>query len=199
MSILLLVIVISIGGGAIDALAAGGGGGGGGGVVSVVEVGANLHTGEKGKSLASTTGYVLCFAAEKKQGMFRPAVTTELVSASGTTTVGSTSSSYNLFGAGFLLGEHIFFFQDGRVLPFFGFNGILMWHQIKLGSPPSGVEPSTQGFSYGYEALAGIDFRSRMGDTALRVETALSTVLSKLAGISNFQLNAFRVSLGFRW
>ncbi len=163
----------------------------------IIEMGTILHSGTTGKSLTGTTGYYMAFRSEQRKGHFRPEMAAELQMTSGTITLDDIKVSTSVFGAAFLGGFHFFFFKEGSFQPFVGVNGVLGWHSLRMTSPPAGVEPYTQGLSYGYEATAGVDMRFGSAEgTAFRVHSGLWSVASSLAGVSGFQLGGIRISIG---
>jgi len=168
--------------------------------VPILEVGANWHTGAAGKNIAGTTEYAATFRAEKRGGMFRSSFALDLGYAKGTASVGTDTPSAMVIGVGFLPGFFLFPFPNGNIQPFLGGSGVLGWHFFKMDTPPAGVEANTQGLSLGYEISAGVDLRFG-GDNGwgLRLHSGLWSVTSTLAGQSGFQLNGFRLSLGFAY
>ena len=173
------------------------GAGGGGEYAPILETGVNFHSGDTGKSISGSNEYVVTFRAEKRKGMWRPTIAADLGYASGTASVGAESPSFTMMGAGFLGGVHLFPFTTGRFQPFVGGSGILAWNFMKLATPPTGVEPNTQGLSLGYEISAGVDLRlGNVEGNALRIHGGLWSATSSLAGVSGFQLTGFRLSLG---
>ncbi len=173
---------------------------GAGEVAPVAAIGVNFHTGVTGKSLTGALGQYVAFRAEARKGYFRPNAACEVQSSVGKASIGSDTPAATIYGSGFLAGFHVFLFPTGRFQPFFGGNGVFSWHFMKLASPPTGVEPYTQGLSYGYEASAGVDIRMGSQDgTALRIRSGFWSVGSQLAGVSGFQLNGFRFELGLVW
>ncbi|OFZ22230.1 MAG: hypothetical protein A2X94_01875 [Bdellovibrionales bacterium GWB1_55_8] len=172
-------------------------GGGGGLYAPIVELGANMHTGDSGKSISGAMTYVVTFRAEKRKGMFRPSIAADLGYTSGTASIGAELPGFTMMGAGFLGGIHVFPFTTGRFQPFFGGSGVLAWNFLKLPTPPAGTEPNTQGLSLGYQASAGVDLRfGNLEGQAIRIHGSLWSVSSSLAGVSGFQLAGFRLTLG---
>lgn len=163
-----------------------------------VETGATFHSGEENRSLTGATSFHLGFGAEKRKGLIRPTGSVQFEYGSGLAAVGSDQPSFTLFGTAFAGGLHIFPFKEGRFLPFFGALGVLSWQYLKLPAPPTGVESNTDNLSLGYEFSAGVDLRFGSEDgTAIRLRGGLWNVGSTLAGQSGFQLNGWRMSLGF--
>lgn len=173
---------------------------GGGVYAPILELGANFHTGDSGKSITGANTYQVTFRAEQRKGMLRPSVAADLGYTSGTASIGADLPAFTMMGAGFLGGVHLFPFTSGRFQPFFGGSGVLAWNFLKLPAPPAGIEPNTQGMSLGYQISAGVDLRfGNIEGRAVRVHGSLWSVNSKLAGISGFQLAGFRLSLGITY
>ena len=169
----------------------------GGDYAPVLDLGINFYTGTTGKSLTGSTGYFFNFRAEDSKGFFRPHAAMELSYSGGQASIGSDTPSSTMFGAGFLAGVHLFAFSTGRFQPFVGGNGVFAWNYLKMTSPPSGIEPNTEGLSFGYEASAGVDMRFGSSEgNALRIKSGYWAVTSKLAGMSGFQLSGFRITIG---
>ncbi|MGK5088785.1 hypothetical protein WDW86_14605 [Bdellovibrionota bacterium FG-2] len=163
----------------------------------IVELGTTIHSGVTGKSLTGANGYFMAFRSERRKGLFRPEMAAELQRTSGNVTVGSEAADVTVLGAAFLGGFHCFFFKEGRFQPFVGANAVLGWHSLRMTTPPSGIEPYTQGLSYGFEATAGVDMRFGGFDgTAFRLNTGMWSVSSSLAGVSGFQLGGVRIAVG---
>lgn len=158
--------------------------------------GIGFFNGKTGKSFTGSNEYFLVFGAEEKTGNLRYNVGMDFEYSSGTASVGTDTPKYSLFGAGLLPGFHIFPFSDGKFQPFLGLHGVGAWHYMSMAAPPTGVEPNTQSFSFGYQISAGVDIRPGGGGRALRVMSALSSVSSTLAGVSGMDLFAFRFALG---
>lgn len=172
----------------------------GGEYAPILQTGINFHTGDTGKSLTGATGYVVTFRAEKRKGIFRPSMAADLNYASGNASIGSDTPTCTLMGLGFLGGVHIFPFTTGRFQPFFGGSGVFSWAFMKLPSPPTGVEPNTQGLAFGYEISAGVDLRlGNVEGNAVRIHGGLWNVTSSLGGVSGFQLTGFRFLLGIAY
>ena len=59
------------------------------------------------------------------------------------------------------------------------------------------IDPSTQGFSYGYEVSGGVDIREhRNNGTAVRLRAGLWTTYNMIAGTSSYPMNGFRITMG---
>jgi len=170
---------------------------GGGIYAPIMEAGINFHSGETGKSITGSYEYFMTFRAESRKGIWRPTVAADLVYSRGNASIGAELPSFTMMGAGFLGGVHLFPFPTGQLQPFFGGSGVLAWNFLKLATPPTGIEPQTQGLSLGYEISAGVDLRfGRAEGRALRIHGGLWNVSSSVAGVSGFQLTGFRISLG---
>jgi hypothetical protein len=170
----------------------------GGEYAPIVELGLLFHTGTTGTSITGTNGIGLSLSAEKRKKFIRPFGAFEFERASGLASVGDATPSYALYRGGFQGGIHFFPISGGRFDPFIGGGGHLSWATLQLTSPPEGVEPYTNGLAFGYQVSAGVDMR--LGGTsdgnAIRIKSGYYSVTSNLAGISGFQLHAFRISIG---
>lgn len=165
---------------------------------SIFSLGIHMYSGEAKKSATGSSGYLMQFQNERKKGFFRPTFSAELQMATGTASLASATSSFTLYGAGFLGGFNLFFIQEGGFQPFFGACPVLAWNLMKLGSPPTGVDENTQGLAFGYELHAGLDWRPGSADgRAMRIQSTYYQASSTLAKVSGFQLGGFRFSLGF--
>ncbi|MCM2322869.1 MAG: hypothetical protein NDJ90_06370 [Oligoflexia bacterium] len=170
---------------------------GGGEYAPVMGLGFKFFNGDTGKSLTGAQAYGLHFRAEKRRGWLRTFADAEFEYSGGTASVGTESPTFSLYGGGFLGGANIFVFTTGRFQAFFGGAGVLAWHMLKLTPAPSGVEPNTQGLSFGYEVRAGVDMRLGSADgNAIRLESGYSAVTSRIGGQSGFQLAGFKFVLG---
>ncbi len=194
-----VIVSVSV---ALGAAIAGGSawGASGGEYAPIIEVGANFHTGDTGKSITGASEYVVSFRAEKRKGRFRPTVAADLGYARGNASIGTHSPAFTMLGAGFLGGVHVFPFTSGRFQPFFGGSGILGWNFLKLPAPPTGVEPNTQAISLGYEISAGVDLRfGNIEGNAIRIHGGMWSASSSLAAVSGFQLTGFRLTFGLSY
>ena len=163
----------------------------------VIEIGATLYAGDTGKSITGATGFFVGFRAEKNRGFFRPTIALKIDYATGEASIGADAPRFSLFGADFPVGFNLFFFDDGKFLPFVGASGVIGWNLLRLASPPAGVEPYTKSLAFGYEVNAGGDLRlGSLKGNAFRIRGSYWAVTSTLAGISGFQMNAFQISLG---
>lgn len=180
-----------------------GGGGGGGGSASfapIVLAGVKFYSGDSGKSLSGAMEYIVSFRAEKRKGIIRPTMAVDLGYSLGSASINADTPSFQMMSAGFLGGIHIFPSATGRLQPYLGGSGVLAWNYLRLPSPPSGIEPNTQGLALGYELCAGVDLRfGRIEGSALRIHGSLLTVTANLAGITNFQLTGFRLAVGMTY
>lgn len=163
----------------------------------VVEGGYAKHTGTTGSSITGMPGYVLILGSEGRKGFFRPRLGFDLEMSSGTTTIGSSTVDYSMWGANFILGSHFFVFQTGRFLPFIGGGGLIGWNYLSLTAPPTGTEPYTHGLAFGYEISGGIDMRfGSAAGNAVRLRGSYSKPAGSLGGISGFSTEAWRILLG---
>ncbi len=165
-------------------------------VLAVLEGGVMFHSGEQEKSLAGSFGQFLSLRAEKKKGFLRPQAALEIQKSGGKASILSAEPSYSLWGTAFMAGVHLFPFQEGKFRPFVGGSGVFSWHYMKLTEGPEGSKPQTQSFSFGYEAIAGVDI-GKSTEQAYRIRGALWSVTSALGGVSGIQLNGFKFSIGY--
>ena len=102
-----------------------------------------------------------------------------------------------MFGGSFLPGFNLFIFNEGKVLPFVGANGVIGWNVLKLSTDVTGVESNTKSLAYGFEVSAGVDVRfGSIRGNAIRLRTGFWSVTSSLGGISGFEHHAFKFSVG---
>lgn len=167
-------------------------------LLPIVESGFEFMGGDTGKSLTGANSYFLGFRAEEDRGFFRTSIGFEIPFSSGTTTIGSSTPAYSIWGARFSPGFALFPFKEGHLMPFLAGSGILAWHQLQLTNPPAGTEPNTQALAYGYEIAAGIDVRfgSKEG-RAFRLRGSLINLSTTLGGVSGFKLQGVQFSLGY--
>ncbi len=124
----------------------------------------------------------------------------DILYSTGKASIPSSTSSFTLYGAGFLPGFNIFPTKSGVFQPYFGASAIVAWNLIKLASPPADVDANTQGLTLGYEIRAGIDWRPGRADgQAIRIQSSLYTASGSLAGVSGLQVNGFRLGLGLNF
>jgi hypothetical protein len=165
--------------------------------VPVFELGAQLFAGDEGKSLRGAKAYATSFRSEVDRGRIRGIVGAQFDYSTGSASVGTDTLSYSMYGGSFIPGYSLYFFRNGYFQPFFSGAGILGWNFLSLSSPPTGTEPYTQGFSYGYELSSGVDIRfKRSGGRALRLKCSYSNVSGQIAGLSGFQLAGIKFIVG---
>lgn len=165
---------------------------------AVVEFSYHTYTGTEGKSIKGATGYTMIFRSSDIKGFLRPHVAFEIGTSTGTASINTDTPSYTLYRASFLPGFHIYIIPAGNFQPFVGANGTVGWSFFQMDSPPTGIEGDTQGLFYGYEASAGVDIRfSKNKDSAIRISSSVLTNYAQVAGFTDFQLNSFRLALGY--
>jgi hypothetical protein len=169
-------------------------------ILPIVELGPKFHTGTTGQSLTGNTGYFVGCTAETRGGFVRPNATAEMDYSAGNIPLAGASTPYSLVGISFQAGLRFFLFPAGTLQPFLGGGGILGGQFMKVPAPPAGVQDTTQGVSVGYELDAGVDLRkgggSSSGGWGMRLKGSYFAASSKLAGISGFELNGYRLTLG---
>jgi hypothetical protein len=171
-------------------------------ILPIVELGPKFHTGASGQSLTGNTGYFIGCTAETRGGFVRPNATAEIDYSSGNIPLSGAATPYSLAGISFQAGLRFFLFPAGTLQPFLGGGGILGGQFMKIPAPPAGTQDTTQGVSVGYELDAGVDLRrdggsGSSGAFGMRLKGSYFAASSKLAGISGFELNGYRFTLGF--
>jgi len=165
--------------------------------VPSVELGWQFFSGEEGKSLRGASSYSAYFRSEEDRGRLRGNVAAQFDYSTGTASVSDSELAYTMYGGSFVPGYSLYFFKDGYFQPFMSAGGVLGWNFLNLTTPPTGTEPYTQGFSYGYELASGVDIRfRRSGGRALRLKAAYNTVYGQIAGLTGFQLSGFKFIVG---
>jgi hypothetical protein len=165
--------------------------------LSLFGAGGHFYTGDPDKSFTGASGYFLTFQAEKRKGVIRPTFLADFHTAGGTAYVGADRPEFRLWGAGFQAGVNLFFPIESHVQPFVGAQGVVLWDILKLLPAPAGVLENTDSICYGYAVSAGTDLWVGRGEGfSIRVQGSLWTVTGKLAGITGFQMNGFRITLG---
>lgn len=164
----------------------------------VLEIGTVKFSGTEGKSLRGATGYSVAFRSEADRGRFRSQVAAQFDYSTGQASVSTSDLAYTLYGGNFVPAYSFYFFREGFFQPFFTAGGIVGWDFIQLTDPPTGTEPYTQGFSYGYELSTGVDIRLRRNNDskALRLKTSFWFVQGQVAGLTGFQLSGFKFAVG---
>ncbi len=157
----------------------------------------HFFTGLDTGSLAGSLGYSLTIGVQARRGMLRPDFAADFQYSTGTAKLGADQPGYTLYGAAFLGGLKVVPINEGRVQPYLGAAGIVSWHLLKLSPPPTTEVENTDGLAFGYEISAGVDLRlwSRDGK-ALRIQSAIWSLSGELGGVSGFDMNGFRFSIG---
>jgi hypothetical protein len=165
--------------------------------VPALELGGQFYSGVEGKSLRGATAYSVYFRSEEDRGRVRGVVAARFEYSTGTASVNSSDLAYTMYGGSFDPGYSLYFFRAGYIQPFLTGSGVIGWNFLNLTSPPTGTEPYTQGFSYGYELSTGVDIRfRRSGGKALRIKCAYNTLYGQIAGLTGFQLSGVKFILG---
>lgn len=160
------------------------------------ELGMIFHSGADNQSLGRGIGFFTVFRAEPKRGFFRPHIGVELDYNTGQASFAGTTSNFTTLGGGFLAGFNLHPFKEGRFLPFIGAEGVASWQYLVLSNPGSLLSRSSSLF-FGFEAVAGADLRFWSIDgRAIRVKTGFLWTIGDINGMSGFQIQGVRFSLG---
>lgn len=160
--------------------------------------GVTYYSGSNTKSLVSSSEKFISLTGEQAARRLRATAAADFGVSSGTAYFGTDTPKYSMFSASLAPGLFLFPFKDSSFQPFFGGKGVFGLQRFSMGSPPTGLSASSQGFHFGYEVAIGIDLRFKKGDrgTAVRLYGAVRSIHGTVAGQSSYDLSGFRFGVG---